>query len=155
MTNNEEKTAAEEQDDIYQRIEEAMGQFMFLLFIPNSHTRMVEVYIDQGEHHTWYTIDEFANKIKAICGQEESNRLRNACRELGIPFFYDREKKTLTEIKEAPKKDRLCVNKIKDLGGFGVPNNDPWSMNSLYGGVKNQYLDLVNNIMKSENKNGN
>ena len=154
MTDKEKEEFAEAQDEIYQRTEEAMGQFMFLLFIPNTQTRMVEVYIDQGEYHTWYAFEEFYQKIKDTCGKDEADRLSNACRELGVPFFYDRERKTLTEIKEKPQRDRLCVNKIKDLGGFGVIDNPYSGTEALYNGVKGQYLDLVNSIMNNEAKNG-
>jgi hypothetical protein len=154
LDNTDEKPTADAMDDYFHKTEEALGQFMFLLFIPNSHTRTVEVYIDKGEYHTWYTIDEFGEKIKTICGVTEANRLMNACRELGVPFLYDRVKGTLVEIKEKPQKQRLSVNTIKDLGGFGHVEAPAYGTNSVFESVKGQYLDLVNNLMKGE-MNGN
>ena len=136
LDNTDEKPSADAMDDYYQKTEEALGQFMFLLFIPNSHTRTVEVYIDKGEYHTWYTIEEFGEKIKAICGV--------------TAFLYDRVKGTLVEIKEKPQKQRLSVNTIKDLGGFGHVEAPAYGTNSVFESVKGQYLDLVNNLMKGE-----
>ena len=154
LDSDNEVSAADAQDTYYKQTEEALGQFMFLLFIPNSHTRMVEVYIDQGEYHTWYSIEEFKDKIKGICGQIEANRLENACRELGVPFFYDRVHGTLTEIKEKPQRQRLNVSVIKDLGGFGQSKIPEYGTNTIFNSVKGQYLDLIKNVMKGE-MNGN
>ena len=83
LDDTDERPSADAMDDYYQKTEEALGQFMFLLFIPNSHTRSVEVYIDKGEYHTWYTIEEFGKKIKTICGVTEARHcptLRVSCR---------------------------------------------------------------------------
>ena len=147
-------TEVDPQDEFYQRTEEAMGQFMFLFFSPNSHTRMVEVYIDKGEFHTWYTIDEFAKKIKDICGYEASSMISDACRNLGVPYFYDRKYNRLTELKEQPKKERLSISTIKDLGGFGM-NSANINSNSMFEGLKDQYLGLIDKVMRSENGNAN
>lgn len=139
----------EDVEDSYKKIDEAMGQFMFLLYIPNTQTRTVEVYIDQGEYHTWYTFNEFYEKIASICGPEEANKLLASCHELGVPFFYDRDRRTIKEITENHKEERISTSLIRKMG---TPNatGTVWNTNSIFDSVKDQYLDLVNNIMKGE-----
>jgi len=134
--------------NVQEQIEESFSQFLFLLFIPNSYTGYVEVYIDEGEHSAAFSIKEFLAKIEKICGRDEMNRISMACNNLGIPFFYDREKKTLRELKEKPKEDRMSVSTIKNLSGFGRPIQQAYSTDAIFNSVKGQYSKLINELTK-------
>lgn len=141
--NKEEEYEALEES--YRKVDESFNQFLFLLFIPNSWSNLVEVYIDEGEFRMTLNIDDFLNKINAICGYEEMIRLKQACNNLGIPFFYDRQNKTLVELREQPKQERMCVATIRKLASQEAPTS--MSSDNIFNGVRSQYNDLIENIM--------
>lgn len=141
MENNEIGQSLQDQ------LEESFSQFLFLLFIPNSYSGYVEVYIDEGEHSASFSIKEFLSKVELVCGREEKNRIAMACNNLGIPFFYDRQRKILKELKEKPKEERMSVRTIKNLSGFGQPKSVAYSTDSIFNGVKDQYAKLVNGLI--------
>ena len=141
MENNEIGQSPQDQ------LEESFSQFLFLLFIPNSYSGYVEVYIDEGEHSASFSIKEFLSKIELVCGREEKNKIAMACNNLGIPFFYDRQRKILKELKEKPKEERMSVRTIKNLSGFGQPKSVVYSTDSIFNGVKDQYSKLVNGLI--------
>lgn len=150
-TNNNKESSKEEiaesLTETYNSIEESFQQFIFLLFIPNSFTGRVTVYIDEGEHKVSYSIKDFLSKIKKICGTNEMNRLAIACNNIGIPFFYDREKKILKEVKEKPKADAMSVKKIRELDAIqnGQQQNQ-YNIDNVFNSIKDQYKGLVDNL---------
>lgn len=149
------KTAAEYQEEYYQQTEEAMGQFMFLFYIPNSQTRTVEVYIDDGTFHTFYSFDEFFAKIESTCGKEEADKIQDSCRNLGVPYRYNRTYKTIDQIGARSGEERMSVKQIKSLSGFGKPSQNPWSVDNMYQMVKDNYNNIIKSIMNNEVNNGN
>lgn len=135
--------------ETYRKIDESFGQFLFLLFIPNSWMNTVDVYIDEGEFRSTFTIPEFLKKIETTCGYTEANRLRIACNNLGIPFFYDRQKKNLVELKEKPKNERMSVSLIKRLSAENDANMDDGKNESdrIFDSLKGQYDSLIHGLV--------
>ena len=80
-----------------------LNQFAFLLFIPNPMTKTVKYYVDGVNISYVKNKDDFIKIIKEICGQEEANHLEVACMEYGVPFLYDRTKKSLRQVSENSK----------------------------------------------------
>lgn len=147
--NTDKENISEDLTETMDSIEESFQQFLFLLFIPNSFSGYVTVYIDEGEHKISFNIKDFLQKIKKICGTNEMNRIAMACNNIGIPFFYDREKKILKEVKEKPKADSMSIMKIKELSGFGQPNKINYNTDTIFNSVKDQYQNLINDLASS------
>ena len=139
-----------EQEDLVsaeEQLKENLLQFVFLVFIPNSHTGYVEIYLDSGDYRTVLSIKDLVSKIEEICGYEESNKIAVACNNLGIPFIYDRQTKTITQLNEKPKPDALSVSKIKKIeADKNKPGN--YSINSIFNDMKKRNYQNVNRFFK-------
>lgn len=98
--------------EIEKEAEEGLNLFFFIVFIPNPLNQSVRLWIDGGDFEFYMHRDRFLAIIEATCGYTESNKIRNACNEYGVPFFYDRDKKELKEINELAPERKMDFNQL-------------------------------------------
>ena len=130
--------------EIEDQIEEDLHQFTFVTFISNPTTRMVQIYID-GEISNFIERDKFVKIIRDICGYEEATKVELACMEYGVPYLYDRENKSIKQLRSIAEGRNMDLSKKRALSDIQEERAllEP-THNQIFNNMKSIYNKIMN-----------